>query len=566
MPGPAAELMFAPLELGFPVDATPLGRVRRQPRSAPPGRQAQSRRRSDRPRGSARAITAPRSRAPSARTAARELEAVLGGRRPAAAAALSALLSPSPPPTTDELEERRRAPARELRAGRAAPPRRASSTASSSPRFPPRPSRCPSTRSTCCPTRSGRWCPHAISHAGSRIGPYIGHTADRLAPAGAVRPRRGPPGEPAADLSRRRHLGSGKTVFLRARRLAGLPAGLADRRHRPQGRSPPRARCPASPERIEEIELSGEERYRGLLDPMRIGHRGDPRGPHLQLSDLDPAGAGHAGVADAARASPSPRRSAPAPAAAARCCGCLVAVEDPDARRSGRQSRSTPQRPRPARPRRRQRRPCPRSAPPRSSPCRSRNLALPLAGTAARRSCSRRSGSASPCCACSPPTRCGSARPTSTATRCSRLDEAWVLSADSAGPRAVGADQPHGPLAEHHPDPRHADVRRRGRARTAGRGALRLRRRDRGARRARPSRCCASTPTTRPRSAASWPTAPAAATCATSGPGRAGPDRAAPLAVARASTRRPRQADRSARRWAERREGRGRISRGLRAC
>ncbi len=49
-----------------------------------------------------------------------------------------------------------------------------------------------------------------------------------------------------------------------------------------------------------------------------------------------------------------------------------------------------------------------------------RNLTLPLAGTAALRAGSRRSGPASPSCACSPPTRCASAPPTPTATRCWR--------------------------------------------------------------------------------------------------------------------------------------------------
>ena len=51
VPGPSAELMFTPLELGFPVDATLSVSLPRQPRGSSSGRKAQSRRRPDRPRG-----------------------------------------------------------------------------------------------------------------------------------------------------------------------------------------------------------------------------------------------------------------------------------------------------------------------------------------------------------------------------------------------------------------------------------------------------------------------------------------------------------------------------------
>ena len=49
VPGPAAELMFTPLELGFARRRHSLGRVHRQPRGPSSHRQAQGRRRPDRP-------------------------------------------------------------------------------------------------------------------------------------------------------------------------------------------------------------------------------------------------------------------------------------------------------------------------------------------------------------------------------------------------------------------------------------------------------------------------------------------------------------------------------------
>ena len=143
--------------------------------------------------------------------------------------------------------------------------------------------------------------PHAISQAGSEIGPYIGHTlSGSRSPvlfdlAEACQRNRPPTCLLAGSL------GSGKTICPGAARLAGVPAGLgADRRHRPQGRSPPRARCPASPGQARDDRAL---RRRALPRPARPDadrHPGDPRGPHLQLPRLDPAGAGQARVADPA--------------------------------------------------------------------------------------------------------------------------------------------------------------------------------------------------------------------------------------------------------------------------
>ena len=113
--------------------------------------------------------------------------------------------------------------------------------------------------------------PHAISHAGSRIGPYIGHTlTGSRAPvqfdlAEACQQNRPPTCLLAGSL------GSGKTIFLE---LAVWQAFL-------QGSGPivdidPKgdhrlAALPGVERAVEAIELSAEERYRGLLDPMRVG-------------------------------------------------------------------------------------------------------------------------------------------------------------------------------------------------------------------------------------------------------------------------------------------------------
>ena len=125
--------------------------------------------------------------------------------------------------------------------------------------------------------------------------------ADRLAPPGPVRPRRGLPAEPPADLPARRQPRLGQDDLPRAGGLAGLPAGLGpDRRHRPQGRPPPRR--PARRRRGRSRRSSSPATSATAACSTRCGsaRRGDPRGPRLQLPRLDPAGAGQAGVADAA--------------------------------------------------------------------------------------------------------------------------------------------------------------------------------------------------------------------------------------------------------------------------
>jgi hypothetical protein len=121
------------------------------------------------------------------------------------------------------------------------------------------------------PEQLGAMVPTAISHAGSEIGPYIGHT---------LTGSRSPIQFDAGEASRQSRpptvlltgsLGSGKTMALE---LLLYQAFL-------QGSSPivdidPKGdhrleALPGVAEAMESIELGPEERYRGLLDPMRIG-------------------------------------------------------------------------------------------------------------------------------------------------------------------------------------------------------------------------------------------------------------------------------------------------------
>ncbi|MGI8727724.1 MAG: ATP-binding protein [Solirubrobacterales bacterium] len=110
----------------------------------------------------------------------------------------------------------------------------------------------------------------ALNHAGSEVGPYIGYTLSGarnpiqfdLAEA----PRRSRP--PTCLLTG--SLGSGKTLsmeaLLYAAYLQGSRIALAD----PKGDHAFGA-LPGVAEDLREIQLTDDERYRGLLDPMRIG-------------------------------------------------------------------------------------------------------------------------------------------------------------------------------------------------------------------------------------------------------------------------------------------------------
>ena len=267
VPGPAAELMFAPLELGFPVDAT-LSVEFVANRDA---RREVAKRKVD-----ADQIAREESagdHGPSVEGAerphlARELEAVLGGgdRPPLLRSALLLSVGGADERELEERVERVRESYGRVQLHRPAGEQHRLFLASlPATNFP-----LPEYREHLLPDQLGAMVPHAVSQAGSTIGPYIGHTlTGSRAPvqfdlAEACQASRPPTCLLAGSL------GSGKTIWLE---LAVWQAFL-------QGSGPivdvdPKGdhrleQLPGIGEVIETIELSGEDRYRGLLDPMRI--------------------------------------------------------------------------------------------------------------------------------------------------------------------------------------------------------------------------------------------------------------------------------------------------------
>ena len=244
------------------------------------------------------------------------------------------------------------------------------------------------------------------------------------------------------------------------------------------------------------IELSGEERHRGLLDPMRVGteETREDLAYNFLASILPGAGASPSGRPSCG--SRSPRRSPPARAAAARWCARIA-----DSRRSrGGRGGAGDRGPRPRRSgqaRTRHRRAAGSgSGDAEVVSLRIANLTLPLAGTARSELLEEERISlavlrllaayALRLCATDPDRHSVLA-----------MDEAWALTLRQPGSGAAGADQPPGSLAEHHPDPRHPDARRRRELEPLVGALLRLRGGDRGARRGRRSGCCAWIPTMR---------------------------------------------------------------------
>ena len=473
--------MFAPLEVGFArrrdalaSSSSPTARpAARWPSAKSTPTRSPARRR--------RASTAPRSRRPSApppRASWRACSAAATARRSCARRCTLALAGPR----SRRAGGAGRAPARVLRPGRSctAPP--ASSTASSSPRcrrarFP-----LPEYKEHLLPDQLGAMVPHAITHAGSRDRPLHRPHPERLARADPVRPRRGLPAQPPADLPARRQPRLGQDdpasswLLWQAFLQGSGPIVDID----PKGDHAWSA-LPGVAERLETIELS----RRGALPrparpdadrrprrPARTSptasssrscrRRSSPSGrPSCASRSPRPPPRGRAAAARSSRASPPPT-SPEAVEAAPRDRGPRLRPASPGSASASAEARAARGRRRPGR----------HPADPQPHPAAGRHRA--------RRARSRRSGRASRCCACSPPTRCASARPTPTRHSVLAMDEAWALTSDAQGRRPAGADQPPRPLAEHHPDPRHPDARRRRGARAAGRRALRLRGRDRG--------------------------------------------------------------------------------------
>lgn len=267
VPGPSAELMFAPLELEFPVDAAVSveyianGEARRQVAKRKVDADQIAREEASGDHG------------PSVDGAerphlARELEGILGAgdRPPLLKTSLLLSVGARTVEELDERVERLRDSFGRVQLHRPAGEQHRLFLASlPATNFP-----LPEYKEHLLPDQLGAMVPHAVSQAGSEIGPYIGHTltgsrAPVLFDLGEACQRNRPPTCLLVGS-----LGSGKTICLE---LAVWQAFL-------QGSGPivdidPKGdhrleRLPGVEGRIETIELSGDPRYRGLLDPMRI--------------------------------------------------------------------------------------------------------------------------------------------------------------------------------------------------------------------------------------------------------------------------------------------------------
>ncbi len=267
VPGPAAELMFAPLELGFGVDAT-LAVEFLANREA---RRLLSKRKLDADqiaREESASDHGPSLDAAERPHLARELEGILGAgdRPPLLRSALTLSVAAPEAAQLEERVERLRESYGRVQLHRPGGEQHRLFLASlPAARFP-----LPEYKEHLLPDQLGAMVPHAISHAGSDIGPYIGHTLSGgrspvLFDLAEACQRNRPPTCLLAGS-----LGTGKTIALE---LLTWQAFL-------QGSGPivdidPKGdhrleRLPGVEGRIETIELSTSERYRGLLDPMRI--------------------------------------------------------------------------------------------------------------------------------------------------------------------------------------------------------------------------------------------------------------------------------------------------------
>jgi hypothetical protein len=268
VPSPAAELMFTPLEVGFAVDATLSVEFvgNREARRDVAKRKVDADQIALEESTSDHGASFEGAERP---LAARELEAVLGGadRPPLLRTAISLAVAAKTEEELEERVERLRDSYGRVQLHRPAGEQHRLFLASlPATAFP-----LPEYKEHLLPDQLGAMVPHAISHVGSHIGPYIGYTLTgsrspvQFDLAEACQQNRPPTCLLAGSL------GSGKTIFLE---LAVWQALL-------QGSGPivdidPKGdhqleRLPGVEGRIETIELAPEDRYRGLLDPMRIG-------------------------------------------------------------------------------------------------------------------------------------------------------------------------------------------------------------------------------------------------------------------------------------------------------
>ena len=267
VPSPAAELMFAPLEIGFAVDAT----LSVEYIANTEARRLAAKRKVDADqiaREEAAGEHGPSVQGAERPHQARELEGVLGGgdRPPLLRAALCLAVGAPNPEQLEERVQRLRESYGRVQLHRPAGEQHRLLIASlPATRFP-----LPEYKEHLLPDQVGAMVPHAISHAGSAIGPYIayGLTGSR-APvrfdlAEACRRSRPPTCLLAGSL------GSGKTICLellawQAYLQGSLVVDIDPKGdHRLDG-------LPGLEGRVETIELGGEEHCRGLLDPMRVG-------------------------------------------------------------------------------------------------------------------------------------------------------------------------------------------------------------------------------------------------------------------------------------------------------
>jgi hypothetical protein len=268
VPGPSAELMFAPLELGFPVDAT-------LSVSHLPNREARrllARRKVDADQiareeeAGAHGASVEGAERPAL---ARELEGVLGGgdRPPLLRTALVLSLAADSEHLLEERIERLRESYGRVQLHRPAGEQHRLFLAT----LPAAVFPLPEYREHLLPDQVGAMVPHAVTQVGSRAGPYIGHTLtgsrspvcfDLAEASQSSRP-------PTCLLAG--SLGSGKTILLELLLWQAFLQGsgpIVDIDPKGDHRL---GALPGVAEVTETIELSGADRHRGLLDPLRVG-------------------------------------------------------------------------------------------------------------------------------------------------------------------------------------------------------------------------------------------------------------------------------------------------------
>jgi AAA-like domain len=268
VPGPSAELMFAPLELGFPVDAT-------LSVSHLPNREARrllARRKVDAnqiAREEEAGEHGPSVEGAERPALARELEGVLGSgdRPPLLRTALVLSVAAADERGLEERVERLRESYGRVQLHRPAGEQHRLFLATlPAAEFP-----LPEYREHLLPDQVGAMVPHAVSQVGSRAGPYIGHTltGSRLPVCFDLAEASQTSRPPTCLLAG--SLGSGKTILLELLLWQALLQGsgpIVDIDPKGDHRLD---LLPGMAEVTETIELSGSDRHRGLLDPLRVG-------------------------------------------------------------------------------------------------------------------------------------------------------------------------------------------------------------------------------------------------------------------------------------------------------